>query len=496
MKTITSILIGFCLVSTLYGQCDNVVLDCSNNDDVVVINPYTSPANFTIMAWFKSFSTPNGNNEDRIFSFSTPRLEIGLGKGASEGLLWVYDSSGGGTMSWGSNLHDDTWHHVALTRSGSNRNIYLDGQFVASWTGSASVLYGTWARVGRWHGGGTAEDWFGQLDDIRVYDRAMTLTEILDVKDCAQTGNEPNLNVLLDFEDGTPAGNNAGQALAMDASGNGNNGTLHNFNLVGTTSNFVCASAPFLSPSCGMCSDPIANCTSDFSVDIGSDGTYDILMSDIDSGSTADCGVAAMSITPTVVTCADGVVNPVTLVITDVNGMTASCTTVVSVDDPQELCCIANLVVNTNNSDVQDGEYIARNTITSNDLVPAAGNVVFNAGTATCLDPGFEVALTAEFCAIAEGCCNITNGLKIIESLGVSGTGIIDIAQAGISLTDCNAGIYSLSFSDTNPNMESMVVDCSNLGISNYTVYLWIGNVVVEDFSNLLQVLDPFAICI
>ena len=47
-----------------------------------------------------------------------------------------------------------------------------------------------------------------------------------------------------------------------------------------------------------------------------------------------------------------------------------------------------------------------------------------------------------------------------------------------------------------NPNMESMVVDCSNLGISNYTVYLWIGNVVVEDFSNLLQVLDPFAICI
>ena len=90
--------ISIAATTAIAQPCSNVVLDCSGSSDRILVTPFTSPADFTIMAWFKSFSTPNGAAEDRIISFSEPRLEIGLENGSQEGKLWVFDSEGGGTI--------------------------------------------------------------------------------------------------------------------------------------------------------------------------------------------------------------------------------------------------------------------------------------------------------------------------------------------------------------------------------------------------------------
>ena len=56
---------------------------------------------------------------------------------------------------------------------------------------------------------------------------------------CSQ---DPNLQLYLKFNGGTAGGSNTGVTSATDNSGNGNNGTLNNFSLTGTTSNWVTGS--------------------------------------------------------------------------------------------------------------------------------------------------------------------------------------------------------------------------------------------------------------
>ncbi|NCT17547.1 MAG: hypothetical protein GW771_04840, partial [Flavobacteriia bacterium] len=62
---------------------------------------------------------------------------------------------------------------------------------------------------------------------------------------------------------------------------------------------------------------------------------------DVDGGSTVTCGLVAISLDTTNFTCADIGENTVTLTVTDVNGNTSTCTTIVTVEDniaPEALC--------------------------------------------------------------------------------------------------------------------------------------------------------------
>ncbi len=54
---------------------------------------------------------------------------------------------------------------------------------------------------------------------------------------------------------------------------------------------------------------------------------------------------------------------------------------------------------------------------------------------------------------------------------------------------------FTLSWSDTDPDVPVMTVDCSFVGITNYTVYLWSGNMLIGSCTNLLQVLDGGGFC-
>ena len=83
----------------------------------------------------------------------------------------------------------------------------------------------------------------------------------------------------------------------------------------------------------GTCSDPIAICKSPFNIELGSDGIVNLTVEEVDNGSTASCGIKAMTIDKSEFTCADIGDNIVTLSVTDINGVTATCTTTVTVKD-------------------------------------------------------------------------------------------------------------------------------------------------------------------
>jgi hypothetical protein len=91
-------------------------------------------------------------------------------------LIFVKDGLG----SWFStNSFGTAWHHIAIVKSGNtgaNLSIYIDGVLDSvSSVGSVSVPSGT-KRMGQDGGFG---NWFqGLLDEVRIYNRALTASEI------------------------------------------------------------------------------------------------------------------------------------------------------------------------------------------------------------------------------------------------------------------------------------------------------------------------------
>jgi hypothetical protein len=90
---------------------------------------------------------------------------------------------------------------------------------------------------------------------------------------------------------------------------------------------------------------PTAKCKNAV-VTLNQNGTASITAADINNGSTDNCGIASISVNPKTFTTANIGDNTVTLTITDVHGLTSSCTAIVTVNPPAAI----NVTVNTTNT--------------------------------------------------------------------------------------------------------------------------------------------------
>ncbi len=72
---------------------------------------------------------------------------------------------------------------------------------------------------------------------------------------------------------------------------------------------------------------------------VQANGEATISVSDVENGSTDNCGVQGAMLSKTLFTCTDVGANTVTLTVTDVNGVTGTCTATVTVNDPNAVCC-------------------------------------------------------------------------------------------------------------------------------------------------------------
>ena len=92
---------------------------------------------------------------------------------------YVYD--GGGCTMKASGYNNGQWHHVALVVDATGGRLYVDGLQKASqpWTGTSGAVTTTQAlRFGDYPGIGATEYLPGAVDEVRLYSRALTPTEI------------------------------------------------------------------------------------------------------------------------------------------------------------------------------------------------------------------------------------------------------------------------------------------------------------------------------
>lgn len=218
-------------------------LDLSSGSDFVQMNSNINPAttNFTVECWIRPNGTPAGEQDILIQQTS--------------GSFFFMNSSnelrstlGGGSILGGS-LTPNTWQHIAATWDGTNLQFYINGTLSQSHTVSMVSTTGNFI-IGQ-SNTGTRNGNF-QIDELRVWNYARCQAEIAQTRNCELVGNETNLVQYYDFNQGLVASNNASTTSLLDRQTNTTvqNGTLNNFALTGTSSNWIDGSTNGVTGTC------------------------------------------------------------------------------------------------------------------------------------------------------------------------------------------------------------------------------------------------------
>lgn len=196
--------------------------DCGNHSSLDVTN-------LSVEVWIKASTG--------TFAYSNV-IDKSHDGTSNEGWALEFDASGEklnfyymngsttGVVTTSTSLDDDTWHHVAATYDGSIARIYVDGTKedssttvtgnLASTTGN--LYFASWKGTGRWFP--------GQIDEVRIWDNALTSAMITAYKDIEVTASHPNrvgtdhLVAYYQMSDGS------GTSLS-DNSANSNTGSLN-----------------------------------------------------------------------------------------------------------------------------------------------------------------------------------------------------------------------------------------------------------------------------
>lgn len=181
---------------------------------------------FTLSAWINP-ATWGDNSQGRI-------LDHGGGAGAQGWTLHIEDKRtgvrGGLRMQINNdklvNMRSDaniitlnSWQHIAVTLAGGTLTYYVDGQAAGTRTGVPTPLPSADSlRIGI-RSGDFKRAFTGGIDEVSIWDRALSATEIQTLLSGELGGGEAGLVAYYPFNEG------AGQ-VAADQSGNGRDGRL------------------------------------------------------------------------------------------------------------------------------------------------------------------------------------------------------------------------------------------------------------------------------
>ncbi len=133
----------------------------------------------------------------------------------------------------------NTWQHFTMTLNGSTLTLYHNGIFAGAATVSGSINAPSesfYLGMLPWTGANFHLN--GKLDEVSLWNKALTLSEIACVMDGGVDPSDNDLLLYYKCNQGTAGGNNSSVTSLLDSKGNVN-GILTGFALNGSNSNFV-----------------------------------------------------------------------------------------------------------------------------------------------------------------------------------------------------------------------------------------------------------------
>ena len=234
-----NLILAIAVVSAFGVRAQNALNFDGSNDYIQASNPGpTGTSDRTVEAWIKTTNTA-----------STQSIIVDWGSTSTGGrftLNMIQNGKirievGGNGFNSTTTVNDGNWHHVAVTydNSASTKfNMFIDGQLHMSnnVTVSVNTASSTGISIGRRIDG--VNYFQGSIDEVRVWNVVRTATEIANSRNAEFCTIPQGLVAYYNFNRGSAGGSNSGVNKAYEAA-SGNTGTLNNFSLNGSTSNWV-----------------------------------------------------------------------------------------------------------------------------------------------------------------------------------------------------------------------------------------------------------------
>lgn len=178
-------------------------------------------------------------------------------------ILWanaIRIEVGGNGLSGTIAVNDGLWHHVAVVYNptlSSQFSLYVDG--VLDVAGNLTVGVATASgnmRIGERVD--VARHFEGKIDEVRVWNTARSQADLQAAMSAELCGAQPGLVAYYQFNEGVAGAANPALTSLPDLSGNGYNGSLLNFALLGSTSNWV--TGPSIAPGISIGSETVITC--------------------------------------------------------------------------------------------------------------------------------------------------------------------------------------------------------------------------------------------
>lgn len=198
---------------------------------------------FTLETWFKTSMTEGTILSKRSICNVSAfwNLRISAGKIRFE----MMEAGGVNTVDFSTPLtyNDNTWHHVAVTRSTTLVQIFIDGYLVAANTQPGITNLNNTTdpvKIGQ----SACTNFVGELDETRIWTEAQTTCEIYANKNYQFNSTSSTLKFNAHYNQGTAGGSNTTVTSLTNSASNAIPGTLNTFALSGSSSNWVSSTCP------------------------------------------------------------------------------------------------------------------------------------------------------------------------------------------------------------------------------------------------------------
>jgi hypothetical protein len=169
---------------TWAGGRNGAALSLDGSDDYVDTADYSFSASqpFTFAGWIN----PSNVSGNKVI-LSKPSLWEYSFRLTNNNLEFIYwDTSGIGIIfvSAAAVVSAGVWQHIAVTFDGSRADLYVNNVLVASDTSISGTLQNRSnnMRIGHgYYGSGSSYYFQGKIDDFRIYDRALSPAELLEL---------------------------------------------------------------------------------------------------------------------------------------------------------------------------------------------------------------------------------------------------------------------------------------------------------------------------
>jgi len=138
-------------------------------------------------------------------------------------------------------VNDGKWHHAAVVRESGVLKIYIDGKLENTAPAVTNLNNTNMLQLGNICA--SNQNFPGAIDELRFWKRARTQDEIQQFMNIEINEHDSDMLAYYKMNHGIANGTNTGVTTLADVTGYGNNGTLVNFALSGTASNWVTGGA-------------------------------------------------------------------------------------------------------------------------------------------------------------------------------------------------------------------------------------------------------------